>query len=115
MQDIQNLFESYYRGCKNNDLKKEEKEFLCDFICNISNNDDKEVLFLLIYYYYINIHHRGDVSKIDINSVAPFEGVDVMDDDGQHHFQLSLLKLPYKLRQILYKFCKMLENNERRE
>lgn len=95
------LFETYCNNASNVDLKKTEKEFLCDFISKMCKDEDKEAIFILIYYFYL--HENGDKTNL-----YPYK----CKKNKARGLNFSLTKLPYKLRQILYKFCKTIECNE---
>lgn len=97
---MQELFETYHRVSKDVDLKKNDKVFLCDFIKNL-DEDDLEAAYLLIYYYHIK--DGGDAKN-----AYPFG----CKKNRLRGIDFSLSKLPYKLRNILFKFCKAIESKE---
>lgn len=98
------LFLTYYNGIKKeNDLKKPEKEFLCDYVKKL-NQMDKEAFYMLIYYYY---EFEGKNEKDEIE-VYPYES----SKNNLRGIDFNLSKIPYKLRQMLYKFCKIIEQKE---
>lgn len=110
---MEELYETYYMGAKSTDLKKNEKLFLCDFFKNLSNDDDKEVLYVLIYYYHLfnEPNELDDIDKIDSESdveVYPYKSI----KNKLRGVDFPLSKLPYKLRNMLYNFCKVLERKE---
>ena len=97
---MEQLFLSYFNSCKETDLKKGEKEFLCDFFKTLNDND-KEAIFMIIYFYHLHEINEEKIEYPFYSEKNKLRGVD---------FQLA--KLPYKLRRMLYKFCKIIESNE---
>lgn len=97
---MEQLFRTYYNTSPSSDLKKEEKDFLCKFVANKLSDDDREAIYLLIYYYY-TLEDNGDkLNARPYNAKKnKVRGIDV-----------PLSKTPHKLRQILYKFCKVIES-----
>ena len=95
------LFMTYYNSAKENDLKREEKEYLCEYVKTLNEND-KEAFYMIIYYYYEMESNKKDIEMFPYNCEKnELRGID---------FNLS--KLPYKLRQMLHKFCKVVEHKE---
>lgn len=98
---MENLFKTYYNNSATSDLKKAEKEFLCNYIENKLSEDDKEAVYMLIYYYYLE-------DGGDITNAYPYGSK----KNKLRGINIPLTKMPHKLRQILYKFCKVIESNQ---
>ena len=99
---MEQLFKTYYNERRTmNDLKKSEKEFLCDYITNKLSEEDREAIYILIYYFYLE---KGG----DIINAYPFRAK----KNKLRGIDFSLSKIPLQLRQILYKFCKVVESNQ---
>lgn len=96
---MEQLFRTYYNNAKSTDLKKDEKQYLCSFFPRLTN-DDKEAVYMLIMHYYLE--EGGNVRDAYPYGMVKnkLRGVD-----------LSLTKLPHKLRNIIFKFCKIIESN----
>lgn len=113
---MEELYKTYYESAKSSDLKKDEKVFLCNFFKNLKDNDDKEALYMLIYYYYER-SELGESSELIENpqvteqQIYPYKSV----KNKLRGVDFPLSKLPYKLRNMLYNFCKVLERKEEDE
>lgn len=96
---MEQLFRTYYNNAKNTDLKKDEKKFLCSFFPRLKE-EDKAAVYMLIMYYFID--DGGDVKD-----AYPYG----MDKNKKRGLDVSLTKLPYKLRNIIFNLCKMIESS----
>jgi len=95
---MEQLFESYYEISKDTDLKKNEKVFICEFVPKLKE-DDLEALYILIYQYYMNEGNEANTAYPYNSKKNKLRGID-----------FNLTKIPYKLRNMIFKFCKAIES-----
>jgi hypothetical protein len=104
------LYYSLNKNIQPIDLKKVEKEELIDTTRKL-DLDSKTAMFMLIYQHLLE-EKKANNEVIDENEI-PYFGVVKYKENGEEYLEFNLGKIPINLRRILYKFCKILQKNEK--
>lgn len=102
------MFQLYYTLNKNiqtADLKKSEKEEIISYIPKLDETH-RNAIFLLIYE-----HYRNETQETDSIYKLPYGGIEI-NGEKKEGVEFNLGKMPIPLRRILFKFIKILQQQE---
>jgi hypothetical protein len=101
----ENLYDSLRYNIQEDDLNKNEKNYLTEFIMNL-DIEQKEIIYLLILHDYIKNNPNTKV-------IYPYKTKQITNDK----IEIKLDALPNRIKRILFKFCKLIElsNNSKKE